>query len=74
MIAKPAQYFDFPPYRAELFSSLSGWSGVMNKYGVNCLTFVKDDGRVGAPVTTFEHAQRLAEEWNTNNVGRKEPS
>jgi hypothetical protein len=59
--AKPAEHFARPPYRAELLSERSGWAGVMNRDGFNCLTF---PDKPGAVVTTFEDAQKIAEEWN----------
>ena len=64
MVPAPAKYFDIPPYRAELFSEKSGWSGVMNAHGVNCLTFVKNGTVIGTTVTSFERAQKIANDWN----------
>ena len=61
MIAKPADGFDLPPYRAELFSERSGWAGVMNRNGFNCLTFPE---KPGAVVTDYESAKAIADEWN----------
>ena len=61
--ATPAKHFDFPPYRAELFSQRSGWAGVMNANGVNCLTFKSKPGEV---VTSMEHAIQIATLWNTH--------
>ena len=59
--AIPAQHFACHPYRAELFSKESGWSGVMNATGFNCLTF---KSKPGAVITDFETAQMIAELWN----------
>jgi len=64
MTAKIAKGFESPPYRAELFSDKSGWSGVMNANGINCLTF---PNKPGAVVTSFDHACRIAKEWNENS-------
>lgn len=61
MQAKPAKHFATPPYRAELFSEISGWAGVVNARGINCLTF---PDKPGATVTTFGQAQQIADEWN----------
>jgi len=59
--AIPNKHFANPPYRAELFCEKSGWSGVMNAQGVNCLTFPND---LGAVVTDYESAKKIAEVWN----------
>lgn len=59
--ATPAKHFAKPPYRAELFDAKSKWSGVMNRDGVNCLTFTDKPGSV---VTDFESAQQIAADWN----------
>lgn len=64
MIPTPSKHFAIPPYRAELFSEGSGWAGVMNAHGFNCLTFVQDGKPTGKTVTTYEHAQKIAQEWN----------
>ncbi len=61
MSAVPARYFANPPYRAELINEKTGWAGVMNKDGINCLTFAD---KPGAVVTDYESARRIAEEWN----------
>lgn len=61
MNAQPAKHFANPPYRAELFSEKSGWAGVMNAHGVNCLTF---PDKPGAVVTSMENAERIAAQWN----------
>lgn len=61
MIAIPAKYFAHPPYRAELFCAVSGWSGVMNKNGINCLTFTDMPGAV---ISDFETCREIAAEWN----------
>ena len=61
MIARPATYFAKPPYRAELFSAKTGWAGVMNRDGVNCLTF---NDKPGAVITSIENAEKIAAEWN----------
>ena len=50
-----------PPYRAELFSALSGWSGVSNKFGINVLRF---SDKPGAVVTDFDSAIQIAENFN----------
>jgi hypothetical protein len=62
--AIPAKYFAIPPYRAELFNEKSGWAGVMNKNGFNCLTF---KSKAGATVTDIETAKKIAEKWNAIN-------
>lgn len=59
-IAKPAKYFSYPPYRAELFSDKSGWSGVMNRNGFNVLELPH-----GKTVTDFDTATKIAEKWNS---------
>ena len=59
--AEPAKYFNLPPYRAELFNEQSGWAGVMNKSGTNCLTF---KSKPGAVITDFETACLIAKKWN----------
>lgn len=61
MTAVPAKHFAIPPYRAELFNPKTGWSGVMNAHGLNVLTFPDNPGAV---ITSFEDAQRIADEWN----------
>jgi hypothetical protein len=65
MNARPAQHFALPPYRAELFSERSGWAGVMNRNGFNCLTF---PDKPGAVVTDYETAKRIADDWNGANA------
>jgi len=57
----PAKYFAFPPYRAESLGGDRGWWGVMNRNGLNVLTF---PDKPGAVVTSEENAKRLAAEWN----------
>lgn len=57
----PAKYLAKPPYRAELFSEQSGWSGVMNKQGINCLTYELFKGGVIANIFTCNYLARL---WN----------
>jgi hypothetical protein len=57
----PAKYFAFPPYRAEDLGGKMGWWGVMNRNGLNVLTF---PDKPGAVVTSEENAKRLAAEWN----------
>ncbi len=64
MKAVPAKYFAVPPYRAELFYDKTGWSGVMNANGFNCLTFEKDGKPTGQTITSLEHAEEIAREWN----------
>lgn len=61
MNAVPAKYFAFPPYRAEDLGGKMKWWGVMNRDGVNCLTF---PDKPGAVVTTEERATQIADEWN----------
>jgi hypothetical protein len=63
--AKPDQYFSVPPYRAELLNELSGWSGVMNKNGVNCLTF---KSKAGVVVSDFESCRLIAEKFNNEGI------
>jgi hypothetical protein len=43
-----------------------GWWGVMNRDGVNCLTFTS---KPGAVVTDEANAIRIAKEWNENLSG-----
>lgn len=70
MIAAPAKHFAFPPYSAVCFNQNTGWSGVVNRNGFNCLTFLNDDGSsTGQVITTFENAQKIAEEWNGKEPG-----
>jgi hypothetical protein len=57
----PAKYFAFPPYRAESLGGDRGWWGVMNRNGLNVLTF---PAKPGAVVTNEKNAKRLAAEWN----------
>lgn len=64
MKAVPSEHFAKPPYRAELFYEKTGWSGVMNADGFNCLTFEKDGKPTGQVITSYEEAKRIAEEWN----------
>ena len=59
MTALPAKYFAFPPYRAEQIGPT--WWGVMNRNGLNVLTF---PAKPGAVVTDEEHAKQIAAEWN----------
>lgn len=59
--ARPAKYFALPPYRAELFDATSGWAGVINRSGFNCLTSTK---KPHAVVTDIETATLIAEKWN----------
>jgi hypothetical protein len=61
----PAKYFAFPPYRAEDLGGDKGWWGVMNRNGLNVLTF---PDKPGAVVTSEENAKRLAAEWNEGAV------
>jgi len=67
MTAVPAKHFAFPPYRAELFNKESGWSGVMNRNGLNVLTFTDMPGCV---ITSFEHAEEIAARWNQEHKDR----
>lgn len=59
--AIPAQHFDLPPYKAELFNPVTGWAGVMNRIGFNSLRFASSPGSI---VTDMETAQLIAEKWN----------
>lgn len=61
MDARPAKYFAHPPYRAEDLGGPIGWWGVMNRNGVNCLTFASQPGAV---VTNETNAIHIAKEWN----------
>ena len=61
MDAKPAEHFAHPPYRAENLGGAMGWWGVMNRDGVNCLTFLS---KPGAVVTDEAAARQIAKEWN----------
>jgi hypothetical protein len=62
--AVPAEHFAKPPYRAELFNANTGWAGVMNANGINCLTFAD---KPGATITDYETAKLIAETWNEGN-------
>tara|TARA_R110000868_G_scaffold236886_1_gene490950 strand:- start:339 stop:791 length:453 start_codon:yes stop_codon:yes gene_type:complete len=71
MKAVPAKYFAFGPYRAESLGGDRGWWGVINRSGVNCLTF---PDKLGAVVTTEENAKQIADEWNeTKGTSHKCP-
>ena len=59
LTALPAKYFAVAPYRAEQVGP--NWWGVVNKNGVNCLTFAEKSGAV---VTDEAHAKQIADEWN----------
>lgn len=59
--AIPAYYFNFPPFKSELFYEPTGAYGVMNRNNFNCLTF-KSCG--GSTLTDFKTAQLIAEKWN----------
>jgi hypothetical protein len=61
MTALPAKYFAFPPYRAESLGGDMNWWGVMNRNGLNVLTF---PDKPGAVVTDEQHAKQIAAEWN----------
>ena len=61
----PAKYFAFPPYRAEDLGGKMGWWGVMNRNGLNVLTF---PAKPGAVVTDEQHAKQIAAEWNEGAV------
>lgn len=61
MDARPAKYFAHPPYRAEDLGGAMGWWGVMNRDGVNCLTFTS---KPGAVVTDEAAARQIADKWN----------
>ena len=61
----PTKYFAFPPYRAEDLGGKMGWWGVMNRNGLNVLTF---PDKPGAVVTSEENAKRIAAEWNEGAV------
>ena len=60
MNALPAKYFAIGPYRAEQVGPK--WWGVMNKNGVNVLTFAD---KPGAVVTSEALAHQVADEWNS---------
>jgi hypothetical protein len=57
--AVPSKYFAVGPYRAEQVGR--SWWGVMNKNGLNVLTFPE---KPGAVVTDEANAKRIADEWN----------
>ena len=59
--AVPAKYFAFPPYRAEDLGGKMKWWGVMNRDGLNVLTFTD---KPGAVVTSEARAKQIAAEWN----------
>ena len=61
MTALPAKHFAVGPYRAEHLGGPYGWWGVMNKNGLNVLTFAD---RPGAVVTSELHAKQIADAWN----------
>lgn len=58
--ATPAKYFAFPPYHAEEFVK-GGASGVMNRNGVNVLTFKT---RPGLTLCDYDTAKKIAERWD----------
>ena len=58
LTALPAKHFAAGPYRAEQVGP--SWWGVMNKNGVNVLTFAE---KRGAVVTDEAHAKQIADEW-----------
>lgn len=62
--AKPAEFLNKGPFRAELFNEKTGWAGVMNAQGVNCLTF---KSKPGAVVAEFETCKIIAEKWNASS-------
>lgn len=66
MDARPAQHFAHPPYRAELFNPKTGWAGVMNRDGINVLTFAS---KPGAVVTDYASAVEIAKAWNERHQG-----
>ena len=57
--ALPAEHFAVGPYRAEQVGP--HWWGVMNKEGMNVLTF---PDKPGAVVTSEAHAKQIADAWN----------
>ena len=57
----PAKYFAVGPYRAESLGGKCGWWGVINKNGVNVLTFAD---KPGAVVANEAHAKQIADVWN----------
>ena len=57
--AVPSKYFAVGPYRAEQVGG--SWWGVVNKNGLNVLTFPE---KPGAVVTDEANAKRIADEWN----------
>lgn len=61
MNAVPAKYFAFPPYRAEDLGGKMKWWGVMNRDGLNVLTFTD---KPGAVVASEARAKQIAAEWN----------
>lgn len=58
--AMPAKYFTFPPYYAEEFVK-GGASGVMNRNGLNVLTF---KSRPGVTLCDYDTTKKIAENWN----------
>lgn len=61
--AIPSNHFAVPPYEPKLFSEKTGWSGVLNGNGVNCLTF---KSKPGATITSFGIAKLIAGKWNAD--------
>jgi hypothetical protein len=59
MNAVPAKHFAYPPYHVERVGPT--WFGVMNRNGVNVLTF---PDKPGATVTSEANAKQIADEWN----------
>ena len=57
--AVPNKYFAVGPYRAEQVGG--SWWGVVNKNGLNVLTFPE---KPGAVVTDEANAKSIADEWN----------
>ena len=62
--ARPSEYFAKPPYKAEQFRADWDTAGVMNAYGINCLTFKDKPGAVLSNMTT---CAALADKWNAEN-------
>jgi len=57
--AVPAKHFAKPPYKAAAYSKQ--FSGVENREGFNCLTFLD---KPGATLTSHAIAEQVAQDWN----------
>jgi hypothetical protein len=57
----PSKYLNSPPFVAKQFSEKTGWAGVLNRDGVNCLTV---PSRPGVVIADMRTCMELAQMWN----------